>query len=77
MTDLAGLSNHVACLVDIETESLHEHLDRSLLNLKENLVLVLEVEDQELVLFFGAMDGVLEHEVLDIDQAFLEVIVVQ
>ena len=43
LADLACLGNHVARLVDIETESLHEHLDRSLLNIEENLVLVLEV----------------------------------
>ena len=76
MAGLISFGDYIARLVDIKAEALDKHFYRSLFNVKENFVLVLKIENEKLVFFICSVDWVFEHQIFDVDESFLEVVVI-
>ena len=72
---LTSSCHNVVLLVNVEAKPLNKHLDARLLNVCKHIELVLQVENEELVFFFSSVQWVFQHQVFDVDQALLEVVV--
>ena len=71
------LADDISWFVDVKAESLHEHLNTVFFDLVEHLKLVLHVQDKKLVLFVSPVRRVLQHKVLNVDETFLDIVIVK